>query len=363
MARRPRPTSTPPENGPVTLRFLAQHLGLSPASVSLVLNQAPGAQAIPRATQERILAAARRFHYRPNSLARSLRRQRSLTIGVLVPEMNEGYATLILEGIEERLLREGYLYFVTSHRHRPDLLEEYPKLLLDRAVEGIIAVDTPCEQPMPVPVVAVSGHLHTRGVTNIVLNHERAALLALQYLYGLGHRRIAVIKGMDFSSDTAVRWNGIRDAARQLGIPLDRRLIAQLEGDAALPELGYQATKRLLATGGGFTALFAFNDVSAFGAIGALRDAGLQVPHDVSVIGFDDILGAAAHNPPLTTIRQPLHRMGELAADTVVQRITGGRAARYPRVLAVEPELIVRASTGPAPEDAAAARSRRPKRS
>jgi DNA-binding LacI/PurR family transcriptional regulator len=356
--RRARPPASG-ESGPVTLRMLAEHLGLSPASVSLVLNQAPGAAAIPRATQERIVSAARKLDYRPNTLARSLRRQRSFTIGVLVPEISEGYATLVLRGIEDRLLQEGFLYFVASHRHRPDLLDEYPRLLLDRAVEGLICVDTPCEQPLPVPVVAVSGHHQTPGVTNVVLNHDHAATLALKHLQALGHRRIAIIKGQSFSSDTGIRWRAIRQAAIRLGIALDRQLVMQLEGDGPLPELGYDITRQLLIARPGFTAIFAFNDLSAFGAIGALRDAGLSVPDDVSVVGFDDILGASSHNPPLTTVRQPLRQMGELAAETIVARIAAGRTARAPRVLHVEPELVVRASTGKASATREVTRERR----
>jgi DNA-binding LacI/PurR family transcriptional regulator len=345
-----RPGSAEPGAGPgnpVTLRFLAHYLELSPASISLVLNQAPGAAAIPKATQDRILAAARRFHYRPNTLARSLRRQRTLTIGVLVPEISEGYAVLVLRGIEDRLLQEGYLYFVASHRHRDDLLDEYPKLLLDRSVEGLIAVDTPIVKPLPVPVVAVSGHLATRGVTNVTLNHDHAAAAALSHLQVLGHRRIAVIKGQVFSSDTSVRWRGIREAARRLGLSIDRRHTTQLEGDGPLPELGYQVTRNLLTRAPGFTALLAFNDLSAFGAIAAIQSAGLRVPQDVSVIGFDDIQSAASHNPPLTTVHQPLRRMGEIAAGTVVERITTGD--RGPRVVTVEPQLIVRGSTAAPP--------------
>jgi DNA-binding LacI/PurR family transcriptional regulator len=352
MASRKAAAQASPESGPVTLRVLADHLGLSPASVSLVLNQAPGAAAIPRATQERIVAAARKFNYRPNTLARSLRRQRSFTIGVLVPEISEGYATLVLRGIEDRLLQEGFLYFVASHRHRRDLLDEYPRLLLDRAVEGLIAIDTPCERVLPVPIVAVSGRHNTAGVTNVILNHDRAATLALKHLQSLGHRRIAVIKGQTFSSDTYIRWRAIRNAATRLNVMLDRQLVVQLEGDGPLPEAGYDITRQLLRTRPGFTAIFAFNDLSAFGAIGALRDANLQVPDDVSVVGFDDILSASSHNPPLTTVRQPLRQMGEIAAETMVKRIAAGRTARAPRMVHVEPELIVRASTAKAVEAA-----------
>jgi LacI family transcriptional regulator len=332
----------------VTLRDLALHLELSPASVSLVLNQAPGAAAIPAATQARIREAALAFNYRPNTLARSLRRRRSLTVGVLVPEISEGYATLVLRGIEDRLLQEGYLYFVASHRHRDDLIAEYTRLFVDRAVEGLICVDTPSTASPGVPVVAVSGHSRVAGLTNIRLNHERAASAALSHLRGLGHRHIAVIRGQPFSSDSAVRWRTIRDAARRMGLPLDPRLCVQLEGDRPLAALGHDAVGRLLDCGRRFTAILAFNDLSAFGAIRALGDAGLRVPEDVSVVGVDDIQGAASHNPPLTTVRQPLQRMGQLAAETLVARIVAGPRTRAARAILVEPELIVRASTAPA---------------
>jgi LacI family transcriptional regulator len=142
----------------VSLKFLANYLGLSPAALSLVLNRSAVADSIPKTTQDEIFAAARKFHYRPNFMARSLRTQRSFTIGVLVPEVSEGYETLVLGGVEEHLLREGYFYFVASHHHRPDLIDEYPRLLVERAVEGLIAVDTPWHHDLSIPVVTVSGH-------------------------------------------------------------------------------------------------------------------------------------------------------------------------------------------------------------
>lgn len=345
----PRKVATPPDgragtSGPVTLKVLADHLGLSPASISLVLNRAPAAATIPAATQERIRQAARRFHYRPNSIARSLRRQRSLTIGVMVPEISEGYAALVMSGIENLLLQEGYLYFVASHRHRDDLIDEYQALLLGRAVDGLIAVDTPCRPGLRVPVVSVSGHGRIEGVTNIVLNHEKAAEIALAHLQALGHRRIAIIKGQTFSSDTEVRWKAIRHAAGRLGITLHPSLIAQLQGDQPSPAIGYEAVRPLLERRESFTALFTFNDISAIGAIGALRDAGRRVPEDVSVVGFDDIQSAAYQNPGLTTVRQPLREMGELAARTLVKRIEAN-GGRFPRLIRVEPEMIVRGTT------------------
>lgn len=332
----------------VSLKSLAEHLGLSQAAVSLVINRSPAAKSIPHRTQELIRKAARELNYRPNHLARSLRQQRSYTIGVVVPEISEGYAALVMSGIEDHLLQEGYFYFVVSHRHRDDLIQEYPHLLQQRAVEGLIAVDTAVSEGFEVPLVAVSGHREVPGVTNIVLNHSRAASLALEHLAKLGHTKMAFIKGQAFSSDTAIRWDSVRSAAEELGISIKDCLVVQLEGESSSPELGYQVTKKLLASKELFTALFAFNDISAIGAIKALREAGRRVPEDVSVVGFDDIQSAAFQNPALTTVRQPLREMGMIAAETLLQRITAPANAPYPKELVVEPELIVRQSTAPA---------------
>src|SRR5437867_10720088 len=147
----------------ISRKTLAEHLGLSKTAVSLVINRVPAAKSIPHRTQELIRAAARELNYRPKHLARSLRQQRSYTIGVLVPEISEGYAALVMSGIEDHLLQEGYFYFVVSHRHRSELLEEYPLLLQQRAVEGLIAVDTALSEGVQVPLVAVSGHRELRS--------------------------------------------------------------------------------------------------------------------------------------------------------------------------------------------------------
>jgi len=333
----------------VNLRELAEHLGLSVATVSLVMNRSPAAKSIPQNTQARVRAAARDLNYRPNAMARMLRQQRSFTIGVIVPEISEGYAALVLSGIEDHLLQEGYFYFVVSHRHRNDLIDEYPRLLQQRAVEGLVLVDTICQSTISVPVVAVSGHKHLAGITNISLNHSRAARLALDHLAKLGHRRIAFIKGQAFSSDTEVRWKSVRAAAQEIGLAVEDNLTVQLESESPTPQPGYDMTCKLLRTAPSFTALFAFNDISALGAIRALREAGRRVPEDVSVIGFDDIQSAAYQNPGLTTIRQPLREMGMTAAATLVRRISAPKIAEYTKCIVVEPDLIIRVSTAPAP--------------
>jgi len=342
------PVSAKREPKPVGLKVLSDHLGLSVAAISRVLSASPAARSIPKETQDRILAAAERLNYRPNLFARSLRNRRSQTIGVLVPEVSEGYTTLVLSGIEHQLLQADYFYFLVSHHHREEMIQRSQRLFQDRAVEGIIAVDTLLRERWAIPTVTVSGHHEPQGVTNIVLNHRLAAALAVDHLRGLGHRRLAFIKGQRFSSDTESRWRGIRHVMKRNGLTIFPKLVAQLEGDQPSHEPGYLATQRLLAGGESFTSLFAFNDVSAIGAIKALREAGLRVPQDVSVVGFDDIESAAFQNPGLTTVRQPLRTMGMLAAQTVLQQIGAPASASRAQQIMVDPEFVVRESTCPA---------------
>lgn len=330
---------------PVSLKELAEVLGLAPATVSLVINRSSVADTIPQETKDRIFAAVEKYKYRPNFFARSLRAQRSFTIGVIVPEVSDGYSASVMSGVEDYLLQEGYFYFVVSHRHRADLIDEYPRLLLERSVDGLIAVDTPWTLALSVPVVTVSGHNQVKGVTNIVLDHVRAAEVALKHLAQLGHRSIAFIKGQEFSSDTAVRWANIEKVAGHLGIPISPALVAQLKGDSPSPELGYEATRQLLASHKPFTALFAFNDISAMGAIRALLEAKLRVPEDVSVVGFDDIQSAAYQNPALTTVRQPLREMGRIAAETLLRRIRRSGSDSHGGETMVEPKLMIRETT------------------
>jgi LacI family transcriptional regulator len=191
--------------------------------------------------------------------------------------------------------------------------------------------------------VAVAGHKEFPGVTNIVLNHRQAAHVALQHLVDLGHNRIAFMKGASFSSDSEVRWDAIREAAKDLKIEIRPELTVQIDINDPTPQLGYPFAKQLLERHVPFSALFAYNDLSALGAIRAFQETGLRVPNDISVVGFDDIQGAAYNTPSLTTVRQPLARMGAMAAQTLLERIESGQ--EEPREIAVEPELMVREST------------------
>jgi LacI family transcriptional regulator len=333
---------------PITLKELAAILDLSQSTVSRCVNCAAVAHRIAKETEERVLHAAALHNYSANTVARSLRKKKTLTIGAIVPEISEGYSTAVLSGIEDELLKEGYFYFVVSHRHREDLLAAYPRMMLVRAVEGIIALDTTIEEELPVPVVAVSGQKQHKGVINIELDHQTAAHLALSHLKAYGHTRIAVIKGQAFSSDTDQRWQAIQEEAKSLELELDPELVVQLKGPEPGPGPGIEVTRELLKSKLPFTAIFAFNDVTAIGAILALREAGLCVPRDVSVMGFDDVLIALTNDPPLTTVHQPLRDMGQAAASTLLGLISSAIPPPRPPVITVHPSLVVRKSTGPA---------------
>ena len=341
-------TAAPLQPGqPISLRTLGEYLNLSPATISLVLNNAPGVRSIPQETRDRVTQAAAKFDYRPSFYARSLRKRQTFSVGVLVPELSDSYATQVLAGVEEFLMEEGYFYLTASHRRKPDLIEEYPRLLMERSVEGFILIDTILEKSLSLPVVVVAGHRKIEGVTNVVLDQKRAAELALRHLYQLGHRKIAFMRGGSHSSDADDRWNCLMAVAKDLNIPILPELCVQLELRVSTPELGFVPANELISRGGDFTALVSFNDIAAIGAIRALMNNGMRVPEDVSVVGFDDIQGAAFHNPSLTTIRQPLHEMGAVAARILLQRIRG--QATFPDVVPIHPELIIRESTCPPP--------------
>lgn len=338
---------------PITLKELAALVALSQSTVSRIVNGEAPAHRISGETQERVLRAAAEHGYRANAVARSLRQKRTYTIGAIVPEISEGYSTAVLSGIEDELLKEGFFYFVVSHRHRPELLKGHLAMMLSRSVEGIVAVDTPIEDALPVPLVSVSGHNRREGVINIELDHAQAAHLALNHLKNLGHTQIAFIKGQAISSDTKTRWRAIVDEAGKLGVSIDPGLVVQLQSPEPGPGPGFEVTRQLLQTKRPFTAIFAFNDLTATGAIQALREAGLRVPRDVSVMGFDDVLIAATNNPPLTTIQQPLKSMGETAAGTLLGLIRDELPKPHPAVITVHPKLVVRKSTAHAAHAAA----------
>src|SRR5215471_4177031 len=221
----------------ITLKAVAQHLGLTPGTVSAVLNDSPSARSIPQATKNRIHAAAKELDYRPNFFARTLRNKRTYTIGVIAEEIGDSYGAAVISGIEEYLRKNDYFFFVVAHRHDPDLLSRYSQMLSQRGVEGLITVDTTVLDPPSLPTIAVAGHRKVKGVTNIVLDHHRAAWLALHYLKDLSHERVAFMRGNPISSDSKDRWNAICEVAQQIAMKIDPDLTVQIDIDDPTPKL------------------------------------------------------------------------------------------------------------------------------
>jgi len=338
--------------------MLADHLELSQTTISLVLNNSPSAKSIPQDTRNRVLEAAKRLNYRPNYFARSLRQSRSMSVGVLAPDLSEGYFTRVMSGVVQEFTAAHYFYFTACHDWKKELIEQYPRMLVERAVDGFLLLNTPADQiSVSVPVVAISAHSPVENVTNIVLDHHSAVVQALRHLHQLGHRRIAFMRGPHAIPDSEFRWESIQQVAREIGLRIDPTHVIRIDTAAGwsmktgnhpmAPEIGYKPMHALLERTRDFTAIFCFNDIAAIGAIRALKEVGLSVPKDISVVGFDDILSAAYYTPSLTTVRQPLTEMGRRGAQILLERIAN-RAAPFPAEIVVAPEFVVRESTGPA---------------
>src|SRR5256885_8663515 len=251
----------------ITLKAVAEHLGLTPGTVSAVLNDSPSARSIPQTTKTRIHAAAKELNYRPNFFARTLRNKRTYTIGVIAEEIGDSYSSPIISGIEQYLRNREYFFLTVVHRHDPLLLTRYSQLLSERGVEGIITVDTTVQEAPALPTVAVAGHKKLKGVTNITLDHRKAAVLALNHLKDMSHERIAFMKGNPVSSDAQDRWDAICQVAAEIGMKIDPDLTVQIDTDDPTPKLGYPFAKQLLARKNPFTPLFPSTDISATAAI------------------------------------------------------------------------------------------------
>jgi LacI family transcriptional regulator len=348
------------DSSAVTIRDVAERSGFSSATVSIVLNSAPLARYIPDATKTRIQRAATQLGYRPNLFARSLRSRRSHTVGVMVFDMTDPYCTLVLRGIENTLYQASFLPILTDVHNDRSRFERYLEMLLDRRIEGLVVlanwlfvdinVLADLEKNTNIPTAIVGRELKTDAVSSVIVDNNQGARAALDHLYSLGHRKIAFIRGPQQLSDTEPRWRGVRSLARERDLQLDPRLIMDLP-ESRDPfssfEDGYKLTEELLRGRRPFTALMAFDDMTAFGAIRALAKAGVPVPDGCSVLGFDDVTTSAIYSPALTTVRQPMEMMGSTAATIVLEAINAGLEKKNIHNIhrRIVPELIVREST------------------
>jgi LacI family transcriptional regulator len=343
----------------VTIRDVAKESGFSSTTVSIVLNNAPLARYIPATTKKRIERAAKKLGYRPNLFARSLRSKRSHTVGVMVFDMTDPYCTLVLRGIENTLYQASYLPILTDVHNERSRFERYLEMMLDRRVEGLIVLANwlfldinllADLEKSSIPTAIIGCELETDSISSVIVDNELGAHLAVEHLHSLGHRKIGFIRGPKALSDSGPRWRGIRNFAKSVDLELDPRLILDLpesRDPISSFEAGYKLTEEIIRRKRPFTAILAFDDMTSFGAIRALAKAGVRVPEQCSVIGFDDVAACALYTPPLTTVRQPMEVMGATAVNIVVDGINGVLEKRETTAAhrKVAPELVVREST------------------
>ena len=347
---------------------MAERSGFSSATVSIVLNNAPLARYIPDTTKERIQRAAAQLGYRPNLFARSLRGRRSHTVGVMVFDMTDPYCTLVLRGIENTLYQSSFLPILTDVHNERSRFERYLEMLLDRRIEGLVVLANWLFVDINVLADLEKNNIPTAAVGPRI--EERQDQLGDRRQRSGRPRRARTFAFAGPSQDRvyprpapACRTPNRDGAAygrwpRERDLELDPRLIVDLpeSGDPFSSfEQGYKLTEELLHRRRPFTALMAFDDMTAFGAIRALAKAGIRVPEQCSVVGFDDVSPAAIYSPPLTTVRQPMEVMGTAAATIVLEAIDAHTQSDANATVEkkpvrtihrrIVPELIVREST------------------
>lgn len=348
-----------PSGSMVTVRDIAREAGVSIGTVSIILNDAPLARYMARDTKLRVKELARRLGYSPNQAARALRGSRNHTIGVMVVDITDPFCTLIVRGIENSLYQAAYMSVFADAHNEVARFERYLEMMLQRRIEGLVVVanwmvvDISLLSDLErhrIPTVIIGRELQSDSVSSVMVDNETGGRLAIEHLYQLGHRKIAFIRGPEVLGDSALRWKGIRAFARKARLEIDPMKVVELP-NLADPNHGFEAaqnlTETLIRRNRSFTALLAYDDVTALGAMRALANAGIRVPEQCSVIGFDDVEPAAFAFPPLTTIRQPMQTMGASAVSMVAESIKAVADGLETETvqLKLAPEIVVRQST------------------
>lgn len=329
-----------------TIREVAKRAGVSYATVSHVINDT---RFVSQETRDRVLAAINELSYRPNALARSLRRGKTNTIGLILPDSANPFFAEIGHSIEDAAFNLGYSVILCNTERDTHREQLYVDVLSKKQVDGIIFVATG-EQvdslnfllSQDVPVVLIDRDLPNSEVDAVLTDNQQGGYLAARHLIELGHRRIACIAGPSHITPSAERIIGYRRALEEAGLPYDETLV--MSGDYH-PESGRQVTSTLLSLNDPPTAIFALNDLMALGALRAACQAGCCIPDDLAVIGFDNIDLTSFTNPPLTTIAQPKAEIGSQAVNFLAERIKDKTCP--PRRVILPTELIVRESTQP----------------
>jgi DNA-binding LacI/PurR family transcriptional regulator len=327
----------------VSIKDIAKAADVSYSTVSRALNDSPR---VNPETKQQIQRIAAEMGYLPSAVARSLVTRRTHTIGIVVSTITDLFYAEVIHAIEETALDFRYGVILTNSGGEPSRELKAIRALRERRVDGIILVsgcssreDLRAEKGIDIPVVIIN-NVHQEHIGHSVeVDSLAGARAATRHLLDLGHRRIAHIAGPSREWDSVERQGGYEQALQAYGLPVDPALIAR--GDNR-PQGGVEAVQQLLALPSRPTAVFCYNDATALGAMRASRAAGLHIPQDLSVVGFDDIDIAPYLEPPLTTVAQPKREMGEKAVQMVLDLLAGDQAVHD---CVLPSRLVVRAST------------------
>ena len=334
----------------MTRNDVAEAAGVSTAIVSYVVNDGP--RPVSRETRQKVLETIDRLGYKPNAVARNLRRQRTSTLGLILPDTHNPYFAEVARAVEQTAYESGFTVMICHSDYKLERELHYVSVLHAERAAGVIWFPA-TTNPEPairlaeygVPLVVLDRIVEAPRVYSIVADNFRGGYIAAQHLLNLGHRRIGCIARPHDLHHSQERIRGYLSAMKENGLPFDESLV--VKGGFRLED-GREAALKLLALQPPPTAIFAYNDFMAIGALRAVLERGLKVPGDLSIVGFDDIPQSAFTYPALTTIRLPKHEMGSKGAKLLLDLVNKKRPKKVESPLAVH--LIIRESTSFAPE-------------
>lgn len=330
-----------------TIRDIAQATGLSITTVSLVLNNKGNRISIEH--RQLIKEIAKKLNYRPNRLAVGLLKKKTNTIGLIIPDISNSFFSEMTKGIEDTGRQAGYNLILCNSNDQQDLEIEYINTLVDNGVDGMIitmsaeSYGDKAEKSFAAlweagtPSVIVDCFSNVKDFSTVTVDNIKGSYLAVEYLFALGHRRIACISGPIGPKTNDDRLTGYVNGLKKHNISYDEHLV--FEGDFRF-QSGYDAISKLLPYHP--TAILCLNDMMAYGASKALREQGIKIPDKMSVMGFDDIFFSKLMEVPLTTIEQPVYKMGEDAANILIDEISGNKKRSH---ILLDPKLKIRNST------------------
>lgn len=338
-----------------TIKQVAQRAGVSTSTVSIVLNNRSTLLPVSQSTKDKVWKAAKELKYNPNIFARSLRTKRSYSIAILAFDIVDPYCAHIIRGAEEVISASEFHTLLCDVQNNEEKMKNYFRLLKENRVEGIVIMATTLELNRRIIAQLGEGHIPfvvigkeiPGPIPCVVLGNLEGSFSAVDHLIKLGHQKISFIVGPSQYADSQQREKGGRSALRKYGIPFNEKLVAEEDTVGWGPEAGYKSMKKLLKKRKEFTAVVAFDDISAFGAIRAISEKGLKVPDEISVVGFDDLPMSAFSNPPLTTVHYSMQEMGRQGVSLLL-KLLGGQTIRTRKFIA-KTHLVVRKSSAPPP--------------